>query len=93
MGWYYYLDDKITFPFQAKCKDKRNISPLKVGEEVKVLAMSSEVDCLSEMFVQIYLLEREFGVPLSQLEPVNVDEETQEAVEDWLYWVARGHTF
>ncbi len=19
MGWYYYLDDKITFPFQGKC--------------------------------------------------------------------------
>lgn len=19
MGWYYYLDDKIRFPFQAKC--------------------------------------------------------------------------
>jgi hypothetical protein len=29
----------------------------------------------------------------SQLEPVNADEETQEAVEDWLYWVGRGHSF
>lgn len=19
IGWYYYLDDKITFPFQGKC--------------------------------------------------------------------------
>ena len=26
MGWYYYLDDKISFPFSAECVavDKRN---------------------------------------------------------------------
>jgi hypothetical protein len=23
MGWYYYLDDKLTFPFLAKCNAKR----------------------------------------------------------------------
>ena len=27
MGWYYYLDDKIRFPFQAKCIAAKVISP------------------------------------------------------------------
>jgi hypothetical protein len=29
----------------------------------------------------------EFYVPLSQLEVVHADEQTQEAVADWRYWV------
>jgi len=32
MGWYYYLDDKIRFPFQAKCIAARVVSPLRKGE-------------------------------------------------------------
>jgi hypothetical protein len=29
MGWYYYLDDKIRFPFQAKCIAPNVVSPLR----------------------------------------------------------------
>ena len=36
-GWYYYLEEKLTFPFNAKCISRRMISPLLVGEEVEVL--------------------------------------------------------
>jgi calcium binding protein len=28
MGWYYYLEDKIRFPFKAKCVISNVISPL-----------------------------------------------------------------
>jgi Calcium binding len=27
MGWYYYLDDKIRFPFQARCIAAEVVSP------------------------------------------------------------------
>jgi hypothetical protein len=27
MGWYYYLEDKIRFPFQAKCIVAKAVSP------------------------------------------------------------------
>lgn len=43
------------------------------------------------MFVEVRWHGRTFGVPLSQLEGVSVDEETQEATEDWHYWEARGY--
>ena len=36
MGWYYYLEDKIRFPFQAKCVASKVISPLQKGESVEV---------------------------------------------------------
>ena len=30
MGWYYYLEERLKFPFKARCKSKREISPLRV---------------------------------------------------------------
>ena len=93
MGWYYYLDDKVQFPFEAQCASKRHISPLQVGEKVKALQMAPADECMREMFVEIQWSERKFGVPLSQLEPIEVDDETEEAIADWHYWVARGYQF
>ena len=91
MGWYYYLDDKIHAPFKAKCVEKRVISPLQEGEEVRVLGMAPESECEREMFVMVQWQGRELGMPLAQIAVVDGDEETREAVEDWHYWVNRGY--
>jgi hypothetical protein len=86
LSWYYYLEDKMMFPFQARCIEERTISPLEDGEEVRVVGMTDGKDCMSEMFVRIEWMNREFGVPLTQLELIDVDSETQEAVADRHYW-------
>ena len=44
-----------------------------------------------EMFVEIGWKSRKLAVPLSQLEGIEVDEETKQAIEDWHYWVNRGY--
>ena len=94
MGWYYYLDDTLQFPFLARCTARRVISPLQVGDEVEVLGMAPEDECQHEMFVIIRWDKDGLGVPLSQLEVIHADDEqTQEAVEDWHYWVGRGYEF
>lgn len=91
MGWYCYLDDKISFPFQGKCIQERKLSPLKQGEVVEVISMAPEDDCMREMFVIIRWMGREMGVPLAQIEGVDVDEETEEAIGDWHYWTTQGY--
>ena len=92
MGWYYYLDDTLQFPFLARCTIKRAISPLQVGDEVEVLGIAPADECQHEMFVMIRWEKDGLGVPLSQLAVVHADDEqTREAVEDWLYWVGRGY--
>ncbi|MEN6620289.1 MAG: calcium-binding protein [Smithella sp.] len=91
LGWYYYLEDKISFPFTARCTESKHNSPIKKGEKVSVIEMAPEDDCMNGMFVVIEWSERNFGVPLAQLEPIDVDESTQEAIEDWQYWVKRGY--
>ena len=93
IGWYYYLEDRIQFPFQARCVKTRRISPLKEGELVKVICMAPEDVCMREMFVEIQWQNRTFGIPLAQLQPLDVDEATEEAVADWHYWVGRGYEF
>ncbi len=53
MGWYYYLEEKLQFPFTAICNEKRAISPLRVKDEVDVIGMAPEEECENEMFVTI----------------------------------------
>lgn len=92
MGWYYYLEDKLHFPFLAKCIADRAISPLRKGDEVEILGMAPESECQHEMFVETRWDRRTLAVPLVQVKPIAMtDEETQEAVADWHYWMARGY--
>ncbi len=93
LGWFYYLQDKLQFPFTAQCIVKRAISPLRVKDEVEVIDMALEKECNHEMFVMIRWEKDGLGVPLSQLKPIAADKQTVQAVEDWLYWVKQGYQF
>jgi len=93
MGWFYYLQDTMHFPFEAECVAERRVSPLKSGERVQVKGMTAEDDCMKEMFAEIEWSGRTFSVPLIQLRPIDVDAATQEAVDDWKYWTDRGYCF
>ena len=87
MGWYYYLDDTMLFPFTAVCITKRRSSPIKVDEIVEVVGMASADECEAEMFVEIAGEEGDTRViPLSQLSAPDADVKTQEAIADWHYW-------
>jgi len=90
ISWCYYLERELAFPFQARCIEERTISPLREDEEVPVVGMTDEVVSSREMFVLVEWMDREFGVPLSQLEVLDVDSETRNAVDDWQYWNGDG---
>jgi len=93
MGWYYYLEDTLDFPFTAVCVRKRRSSPIKEGEEVEVVGMASEEECEDEMYVEIEWEGDTLAVPLIQLEAPEAEMETQQAIADWHYWVNRGYEF
>ena len=93
MGWYCYLEDRIQW-FTAMCVEKRQISPLEVGDEVEVLGMAEVGECGHEMFVKIRWERHGLAVPLSQLKPIrSTEKEIKKAVEDWHYWVEMGYEF
>lgn len=83
----------MKVPFKARCRSKRAVSPLRIGEEVNVLGMVPEEECGSEMFVRVKWRGRSLAVPLAQLEPLAADPATKEAVGDWHYWLDRGYEF
>lgn len=91
MGWYGYLDDTLPFPFTARCIERRATSPLEPGDEVEVIGMADADDCAHDMLVQIHWQRRPLAVPLAQLEGMHIDEQTQQAIDDWHYWIKRGY--
>ncbi len=93
MGWYYYLEDKLRFPFQAKCIASKLVSPLRKGETIEVQRMAPEETCASDMLVLIRWQSRNVAVPLSQLAATDADESTIQVIGDWHYWVAQGYRF
>jgi hypothetical protein len=93
LGWYYYLENKVRFPFQARCFLAKVVSPLRKGEAVEVRRLAPENACSSGMLVLVRWQGRNLAVPLSQLAAVDADESTAEAVGDWHYRVAQGCRF
>jgi hypothetical protein len=91
MSWYYYLEGKVSFPFGAKCVAATAVSPLRKGETVEVLRMAPDDACEHDMLVLIRWQGRKMAVPLAQLNAVDPDESTAEALGDWHYWVAHGY--
>ncbi|MCB1098463.1 MAG: calcium-binding protein [Verrucomicrobiae bacterium] len=95
IGWYYYLDDKLSAAFPAKCIKRERTSPLKVGSVVSVKKMAPVEECYKRMLVTILHDGDELDVPLEQLEPTDDvdDDEIREAVQAWHYWVNQGYQF
>jgi len=93
MSWYYYLEDKLQFPFHAQCVASVPTSPLRKGDTVELRKMAPEDSCTSDMLVMTRWKNRNIAVPLSQLKAIDVDESTTQAIEDWHYWIAQGYCF
>ncbi|EAZ88289.1 calcium-binding protein [Crocosphaera chwakensis] len=87
MGWYVYIEDHLKMPFNAIWDE----------QTVEVVGISDEDECQQEMRVDIRYTEKNsqdvFSVSLSEISPVDADETTNEAVNDWKYWVGRGYEF
>ena len=93
MGWYYYLDDKISFPFNATCIAVNKRTPLELGERITVMGMAGEDYCEHDMLVEISWQGKVFAIPLAQIKPIDADEDSVESIGDWHYWISQGYVF
>jgi Calcium binding len=90
LGWYYYLENKIKFPFMARCLASKVVSPLCKGDAVEVRGLVPEDSSAGDMPVLIRWHGRNVAVPLSQLVAIDADESTLQAIGDWHYWAGAG---
>jgi hypothetical protein len=93
LGWYYYLERKLHFPFTAICIKRRATSPFKIGESLSITGLAPEDDCMHEIVVLTEWHGRTLGVPLAQLRARKVNADTKEGIEDWHYWVEMGYQY
>ena len=93
LGRYYYLENKIKFPFTAQCIASKVVSPLRKGEAVEVRGLAPEDSSAHDMLMLIRWHGRNVAVPLSQLVAIDADDSTVEAIGDWHYWLAQGYCF
>jgi hypothetical protein len=93
VGWHAYVENICEFPFTAICRKHRSTSPLRPDTKVDVLRAAEFDDCMHELFVIVLWRGEELAVPLDQLDVVDADPETRQAVEDWHYWVERGYSY
>ena len=66
LGWHYYLENKIQFPFSARCMAAKIVSPLRKAEMVEVRSLAPEDSCAHDMLVLIRWHGRNVAVPVSQ---------------------------
>ncbi|WP_375472501.1 calcium-binding protein [uncultured Nostoc sp.] len=97
MGWYYYLEEALNFPFLATWTKKGRKSGAVEEKQVEVLGMAPDDECLKDMFVEVAYINGKdddvYSAKLSEIAAIDADSETQEAIADWLYWIARGYKF
>ena len=91
-GWQCYMGDNLAVPFEAVCREKNARSPLNAGEQVTVLSMTEMDGKLDDIFVTVRWNDREFGVPLEQLQAIDPSGETQTAINAWTLWVKNGYS-
>ena len=82
LSWYYYLEQQLSFPFEANVRKAMASSPLTTGEHVSVIGLAHEDLCRVGIFVWVRWGQRDVVAPLAQIAPVNCDEPTQVAVAD-----------
>ena len=80
MGWYYYLENKMRFLFQAKCIASMVVPPLRKGETVELRRMAPEEANAGDMLTA----GRAAIWQLPCLNPTR-NESTIVAIGDWHY--------
>ena len=90
-SWYTARAATLQVPVPATCTARRAVSPLEPGEECDVVGIAPEEECPHAMFVLLRWRPHELAVPLHQGDGIQVEEDTQQALEDWHYWVERGY--
>jgi hypothetical protein len=91
MGWFYYLEDNLIFPFKAMVLENSEINGLKEGETVDVyeLVNRSVEDVSMDDFIATVAIQKSeecYEIPLHFIRGVDCDRIMDNVIEDWRYW-------
>ena len=93
MGWYNYLEDKLDVPFRPGASRSGRSRRWRWATRSRWSACRRRTSASGRCSSRSAGARAKLAVPLSQLEVIEADDETRQAVEDWHYWVAMGYEF
>lgn len=92
--WHIYLQDTLTFPFVAKDINSS------LAKDLTISGLLDDEECTDNMYVYCIVKSDpenpdsetdELPIHLEDLEVVSGNDATKQAVNDWIYWCARGY--
>ena len=97
MGWIIYLKENLKTPFKARYVENPQIPDVQPGKIIEVIELVNQEDDEElehfEAMVEIREGNNVCEIPLSEVEAIDTDQDTKQAVEDWHYWMGRGYQF
>jgi len=87
--WYHYFADNFPFPFKARCITGEAVSPLKNEDEIEVIKLASEEDCLYEILVEVRWSGQAMTIPLWQIRPIEPNNKIEDAIFFLTSYVSR----
>jgi hypothetical protein len=84
MGWYYFMEETLKFPFNAKAKIKNAAGKVKLTEiQVAGLAADEEGYMDNDFDLEVLVGDHFSNILYSKLSQIKADDETPEAFAVW----------
>jgi len=83
--WKAYMDDNLTFPFEVEVAEVQERGPLQVGDRLRIHGIT-DADEWYGIIVRVRKEQRQYHVPLCDLEVLDKDSEAYEIVRQYSLW-------
>jgi hypothetical protein len=86
-GWEGYLEEHLTFPFEAEVDESQSRGPIRYGDRVRVTGVSMEDETYG-VIADVRLGRRKYAFPVCGLEVVDRQSPNYQIIRDYRVWFA-----
>jgi hypothetical protein len=84
-NWVLFLNERLSFPFEADVADYQESGPLLQGDKLKVHKIEGEDDKYG-IIVSVRKGRKKYDFPLVELELINGKSDCKQAIEEYKDW-------
>ena len=88
-GWASYLQEHLTFPFEAEVEEPISRGPIRYGDRLRVTGISMEDDMYG-VIADVRLGRRKYAFPLANLQALDRQSPNHQIIHDYRVWFANG---
>lgn len=90
MGWYYFMEETVKFPFRATAKFKKRNGSIE-QKEIEIIGLASDEEGFmkNDFDLEIEVGEHISTIAYSKLSNIKASQETIDAFTIWNHWISR----